>query len=166
MPGSEPSDDLRGDGVYQPGDDGPQEDTGVLDDDDTLLAIPGDPDAVTDPLDEGFSPPERPRAVEREGVTAEEAREGSSLDQRLAEEVPEQTPPPGDGIGDTSDTEGEPIDGAETGEHRAGRLSALEESVDGAARDDLYGVDEGIDGGAASAEEAAVHIVEPPEERT
>jgi len=75
---------------------------------------------------------------------------------RLAREAPEDGEWTGDGIGDTSDTDGEPID-AEVGDARAGRLVAR-----GGAFDDdeeLYALDAGIDGGAASAEEAAVHVV-------
>lgn len=41
-----------------------------------------------DPLDEGYSPPDREQKSWR-GETAGEALEGESLDQKLAEEVPE-----------------------------------------------------------------------------
>ncbi|MFI7672200.1 DUF5709 domain-containing protein [Actinophytocola sp. NPDC049390] len=62
----------------------------------------------------------------------------------------------GDGIGDSSDTDGEPYDD-EVGVDRAGRL------VEGVDEDTpyayLYARDIGVDGSAASAEEAAVHIV-------
>jgi nitroreductase len=43
---------------------------------------------------------------------------------------------------------------------RAGRLVAEDEGAHPAAEADLVAQDVGIDGGAASAEEAAVHVVE------
>ena len=45
-------------------------------------------DNTEDPLDAGYSPPERASHSWR-GDTADEAREGESLDQHLAEEEPE-----------------------------------------------------------------------------
>jgi hypothetical protein len=45
-------------------------------------------DNTDDPLDAGYSPPERPSHSWR-GDTAEEAREGESLDAHLSEEEPE-----------------------------------------------------------------------------
>jgi hypothetical protein len=48
---------------------------------------------------------------------------------------------------------------------RAGRLVADDDAdpnADGARDNDVYGQDVGIDGAAASAEEAAVHWVEEP----
>ena len=44
---------------------------------------------VDDILDEGISPPEKPSPATRYGMTAEEQREGESLDQHLAEEEPD-----------------------------------------------------------------------------
>lgn len=44
---------------------------------------------VDDILDEGYSPPERWSVLEKFGNTAEEEREGESLDQKLAEEEPD-----------------------------------------------------------------------------
>jgi hypothetical protein len=116
-------------------------------------------DGVGDPLDRGWSPPERPWAVEHSGVTAAERRQGETLDQRLAEEMPDVTEPDGDGIGDCQGTDGEPWDN-EVGASRSGRLVAPNE---GAHEDDesgLIATDVGIDGAAASAEEAAMHIVD------
>jgi hypothetical protein len=90
-----------------------------------------------DPLDAGYSPPDRPYAAEGTGVTPAEQREGESLDERLRREEPE-----------TERIE----DGVET--DRTGRLVADSDGEDGDARD------VGADGGAASAEEAAVHDAE------
>jgi hypothetical protein len=66
----------------------------------------------------------------------------------------------GDGIGDTSDTDGELIDD-QVGSARAGRLVAWDlDEGDGPYDVDYLAQDVGIDGGAASAEEAAIHIVD------
>ncbi|MFI9151423.1 DUF5709 domain-containing protein [Streptomyces sp. NPDC053367] len=142
-----------GDDVYQPDASDQREDTGLLDAEDTL-----EYDGVGDPLDRGWSPPERPLAVEHDGVTAAERWQGETLDQRLAEEVPDVGAPDGDGLGD-HDTDGELLDN-EVGAVRSGRLVAPDE---GAHEDDeaaLVATDVGIDGAAASAEEAAMHIVD------
>lgn len=109
-------------------------------------------------LDEGYSPPERPRELRAWGLTAWEARTHESLARRLAREVPEVTDQDdGDGIGDSADSAGEPIDD-QVGDMRAGRLVAVD--IDPAyPGSDYLARDVGIDGGAASAEEAAMHIV-------
>lgn len=109
---------------------------------------------VDDVLDEGYSPAERWSAAESFGSTADEQRQGESLDQRIAQEEPDPDQDvPEDDIDDVSD------DG-EVGDQRAGRLV---ESNDGSGEDtesELFGRDIGIDGAAASAEEAAVHVIE------
>jgi hypothetical protein len=114
---------------------------------------------VPDPLDEGISPPERPWVGDGWGVTAREAAEGDGLDRYLARELPDvSADDDGDGIGDTTDTDGEPWDD-EVGQARSGRLV---DANDGGTVDDdadLWASDVGIDGAGASAEEAAVHIV-------
>nr|WP_206326766.1 DUF5709 domain-containing protein [Streptomyces sp. S3(2020)] len=140
-----------GDDVYQPDGSEVQDDAGLLDAEDTL-----DDDGVGDPLDRGWSPPERPWAVEHTGVTAGERE---TLDQRLAEELPDASVPDGDGLGDCDGSDGELLDN-EVGARRSGRLVAPDE---GAHEDDesgLIATDVGIDGAAASAEEAAMHIVD------
>ncbi|MFJ5833678.1 DUF5709 domain-containing protein [Streptomyces sp. NPDC093089] len=141
-----------GDDVYQPDGSEVQDDAGVLDYEDTLYAPAGDP------LDEGYSPPERPLGIEHEGVTAAERVRGESLDARLAQEAPELAAPEGDGLGDATDTDGELLDD-QVGGRRAGRLLSEDQGT-GPARYELNARDLGIDGGAASAEEAAMHIVE------
>jgi hypothetical protein len=143
-----------GDDVYQPDPSDQREDTGVLDSEDTL-----EYDGVDDPLDRGWSPPERPWAVEHTGVTAAERRAGETLDQRLAEELPDPPVPDGDGIGDTDGTDGEPLDN-EVGAVRSGRLVAPDEGAHEDEEAALVASDVGIDGAAASAEEAAMHIVD------
>ncbi|MFJ4628317.1 DUF5709 domain-containing protein [Streptomyces sp. NPDC088847] len=153
--GSQNQDDVMGDEVYQPEGPDDREDEGILDPEDTLT------DRGSDPYDEGWSPPERPLAVEHEGTTAREQREGESLDQRLAEERRDpalEEPGADDGPGDLPDGAGEPLD-AEVGTDRAGRLVAPDEGAHEAAEKDMLAEDIGIDGGAASAEEAAVHRI-------
>ncbi|MFG2882753.1 DUF5709 domain-containing protein [Streptomyces sp. NPDC048297] len=143
-----------GDDVYQPDASEIREDTGVLDVEDTL-----DFDGVEDPLDRGWSPPERPWAVEHDGVTASERHAGETLDQRLAEELPDMAVVDGDGIGDCSGTDGELLDN-EVGTMRSGRLVAPDEGAHEDEESALVATDVGIDGAAASAEEAAMHIVD------
>ncbi|KAF5993721.1 DUF5709 domain-containing protein [Streptomyces sp. WAC00263] len=148
--GSQNRDDVMGDEVYQP--DGPddREDEGILDPEDTLT------DRGSDPYEEGWSPPERPIAVEHQGTTAREQREG----ERLAEERTDpalEEPGADDGVGDLAGGEGEPLDD-EVGADRAGRLMAPDEGAHEDAEKDLLARDVGIDGGA-SAEEAAIHRI-------
>jgi hypothetical protein len=112
-----------------------------------------------DDVEAGYSPPSRARGSLGWGVTAREAAGRESLDQRLAHEVPDTwlTQDDGDGLGDSSDTDGELIDD-QVGAARAGRLLAYDvDSND--ARSDYWSHDVGIDSAGASAEEAAVHIV-------
>ncbi|KFF95110.1 DUF5709 domain-containing protein [Streptomyces europaeiscabiei] len=143
-----------GDDVYQPDGSEIQDDAGLLDAEDTLVT-----DGVADPLDRGWSPPERPWAVEHTGVTAAERLRGETLEQRLAEELPDIAYPDGDGIGDSQDTDGEPLDN-EVGDLRSGRLVAPDEGAHEDEESGLIASDVGIDGAAASAEEAAMHIVD------
>lgn len=151
------SDEPMGDEVYQPDDGEVTEDEGILDPEDTLL------DRGADPFDEGWSPPERPLGVEHTGTTPAEQRAGESLDQRLAEEIPDRTGPSGDGIGDLPYGEGETLDD-EVGDDRSGRLVAPDEGAHEDVEKDMIASDVGIDGAAASAEEAAVHLVPDPDE--
>jgi hypothetical protein len=154
---------LMGDEVYQPSEPEARDEEGALEAEDTLS------DRGVDPHDEGWSPPERPLGVEHKGTTAAEQREGESLDERLAEEradpmveeyeALESDERDGDGVGDLPDGEGEPLDD-EVGAGRAGRLMAPDEGAHEDAEKDMLAEDVGIDGGAASAEEAAVHVVD------
>ncbi|SCF63345.1 hypothetical protein GA0115259_1004021 [Streptomyces sp. MnatMP-M17] len=151
------SGEIMGDEVYQPDGSEVIDDEGILDPEDTLL------DRGSDPFDEGWSPPERPLGVEHIGTTAAEQRAGETLDQRLAEEVPDLTVPIGDGIGDLPYGEGETLDD-EVGDDRSGRLVAPDEGAHEDAEKDMIASDVGIDGAAASAEEAAVHLIPFPED--
>ena|ERR1700761_6930272 len=138
---------------------------------DSLTGEPGEPGA--DPLDRGVAPPERWSAAERFGTTANEQAEGESLDDLLAEEEPD----PSLEYDDEGDEEDEQIpedrdDDDEAEEYvdglllddgpdpRAGRLVAEDEGAHPDEEADLVATDVGIDGGAASAEEAALHVVD------
>jgi Family of unknown function (DUF5709) len=141
------------------------EDYEILDSSDTLDGAPGD-----DPLDRGVIPPERWSAGMRFGSTAAEQAEGESLDQQLAEEEPD-TP---FGTDDADDERYEDIAGDEDAadedvdglllddgpDPRAGRLVAEDEGAHPDAEADLVARDVGVDGAAATAEEAAVHVVD------
>ncbi|MGW1467231.1 DUF5709 domain-containing protein [Streptomyces sp. NPDC002308] len=148
------SDTDRGDDVYQPQPEQASDPDEQLDIEDTLV----DSD-LGDALDEGYSPPERPWAVEDVGTTASEQHDGESLDSRLSRELPEVATSDGDGTGDLSGGEGEPWDD-EVGTDRAGRIT---QQADGTVPATLTASDVGVDGAAASAEEAAMHVV-PDEE--
>jgi hypothetical protein len=89
----------------------------------------------TDPLDAGYVPPDRPYGLDDKAASARGMREGDTFDERLAREQPD-----------------EPL-AAPVDETRAGRL---EQDAD------LAATDVGVDGGAASAEEAAVHESSDP----
>lgn len=95
-----------------------------------------------DLLDEGYSPPERDTR-NHWGETEWEERVGESLDQRLAEEEPDVWEVPS---------------GRE--EDRSGRIEPVTEGV---YAQDGYAFDAGIAGGAASAEEAALHTMDEDE---
>jgi len=148
------------------------EDYEVLDSTDTLDGAPGD-----DPLDRGVVTPERWSAGVRFGTTGEEQEEGESLDQLLAEEEPDlsadaedvdDVPPDEVGLDENATEEDVRRYSLDEGaDPRAGRLvdedEASYQTDDDAslvARDDLVAYDAGIDGGGATAEEAAVHEVD------
>lgn len=126
------------------------EDDGTLDASDTLEGDPGD-----DPLDTGIAPPDRWSAGEGFGTTPAEERQGESLDQLLAEEEPDIDPYAEDDLADDA------VPG-EVQDARSGRLVAEDEGAHPDTESDLVARDVGIDGGAAGAEEAAVHIQDEP----
>jgi hypothetical protein len=101
----------------------------------SLVGPPGDVDAV----EAGYVPPDRPYALDDDELTVAGQRERESLDQRLAREVPEEVAVDVDRAGRLADPE---------------QLGVMERS------DAIEGQDVGIAGGGASAEEAAMHIVD------
>jgi hypothetical protein len=142
------------------------EDYEVMDAADTLDGAPGD-----DPLDRGVATPERWSAAMRFGSTAEEQEDGESLDQLLAEEEPDigadqdDDGPDQDWDENATDDDITRLAADEGADARAGRL--VNEDEDTTIGDpDLVAHDSGVDGGGATAEEAAVHVVdeEPDEE--
>jgi len=109
---------------------------------------------VQDVLDEGYSPPDRESSINV--PTPREQAEGESLDERLAEEEPDVN----------ADSDSQTDDIYEVGDRRAGRLVDNESDGISDMEKDLVAEDVGIDGSAASAEEAAVHVIdgEPDDE--
>lgn len=77
-------DEARGDDVYQPASSDTADPSDDLDPDNALMTDPIEDMAVP-----GYSPPERPRGVTRHGTTQREQQEGESLDERLAQEIPD-----------------------------------------------------------------------------
>ena len=145
------------------------EDLDQLSEADTL-----DSTGVEDPLDRGYSPPDTARGSRAFGVTAEEQHRLEPLEERILQEVPDPAsaygaPDNESGLdedrvgGDDPDSivaEDDWLGDAEVGSSRAGRLVADDEGAHEDREGELWGRDVGIDGAAASAEEAAVHIVE------
>ncbi|QDH11253.1 hypothetical protein FE634_04140 [Nocardioides dongxiaopingii] len=116
-----------------------------------------------DPLDEGYSPPEKWSAAQRFGNTPWEEAQGEDLAQRVAQEEPEPDP--------YVEAEAIPIERLDVdddtdalstaGGRRAGRLVAPDEGVHEVTDRDEVAADVGIDGAGAGAEEAAMHVLDP-----
>lgn len=104
---------------------------------------------VDDVLDEGYVAPDDWGPGVGYGTTAEEMRQGESLDMRVKQEQPEHDPQKLEG-------KWNPLhEDREVGQQRAGRLVIGE--------DGTVGRDVGLGGGAASAEEAAMHVIDREE---
>jgi hypothetical protein len=119
---------------------------------------------LTQPLDEGFSPQEKWSAGQGYGNTPLEEELGENLEQRLDQEVPEADP-----YEEAESMSVRAIEGgldddvtevAEVGDERAGRLVDPDEGVRPDTEGESVGTDVGIDGAAAGAEEAAVHVID------
>ena len=108
---------------------------------------------VENKLDEGYTAPEKWSPAEGYGNTQLEEELGENLEQRLRQEEPE--PDPYQGAAEETENVG-----GEVGDERAGRLVAEDEGLGPDEEPDLVAEDVGIDGAAASAEEAAVHVVD------
>ena len=111
-----------------------------------------------------YSPPDHEPGNTRFGTTLAEEREGETLDQRLAQEEPDPTSRFEEqrDVDEVDEDELDPEDlrYTEVGGDRAGRLVDPDEGAHEDAEKDLVGSDVGVDAGAASAEEAAVHVIE------
>jgi hypothetical protein len=128
------------------------EDEGVLDPSDTLETD----DLDADVLDTGVDAGDGYRGSDRYGTTLTEQERGESFDDLLAEQEPDAPP-------DQRWTDEEqPEDVGGTREPRAGRLRYRDEDPEPVEEADLVATDVGIDGGGASAEEAAVHLTDDP----
>lgn len=100
-------------------------------------------DAVGDDTGGVVDPPDEPVAVTDYGTTVRESLEGEPLDGRLARELPDATP-----------TSPYPTD-----EGEVGRLVDPDQGAYSDTEKDAVAYDVGADGGAASAEEAAMHVI-------
>lgn len=126
--------------------------------------------------DRGAGAEDRPLGAEKFGTTHAEAEQGESLDQRLAEEVPDGDghDPVDDVVADDpelfgggrdetdddvlGDAYGD-LDAPDTGgEDAVGRVVAPDEGTHGDDEKDEVATDVGRDGGDLSAEEAALHL--------
>jgi len=133
----------------------------VLDGGDTLDGSPGD-----DPLDRGVATPDHWSAGLRYAMSGEE--ESESLDELLAEEEPDVAYDPDEDNWDENATELDVarFDRDDNADNRAGRLMSEDETADDdgeepvAVEKELVARDEGVDGGGASAEEAALHVTD------
>ena len=110
---------------------------------------------IDDVLDEGYSPPDREPSV-HVPTEAEEER-GESLDELLSAETPDVWAQESDNIFDES--------GEEVGGTRAGRLVGIGTDGYSDTEKDLLAGDVGIDGAGASAEEAAMHVIDEYDQR-
>ncbi|WP_026926806.1 DUF5709 domain-containing protein [Granulicoccus phenolivorans] len=111
---------------------------------------------VGDPLDEGIVPTDRWSPAQGFGNTPAEALQGETIEIRLPQEEPEPI--------DTwseDEEEAEHEEGREVGATRAGRLVDTNHGYPGEDREsELLAEDVGIDGAGATAEEAAMHVIE------
>ena len=135
--------------------DGAGEDDGVLEPADSLA----DDRLDADVLDVGVDASTRWTGSTRFGTTLEEERQGEGLDRLLSQEEPDVPP---DGAWTDED---DPNDDGRVPLPRAGRLVAADEGAHADDDADLFAGDAGVDGGAASAEEAAVHLTDEPDYR-
>ncbi|HEY0891160.1 MAG TPA: DUF5709 domain-containing protein [Nocardioides sp.] len=127
-------------------------------------AAGGPPDPRTDaddPLDAGYSPPEKYSAGQGYGNTPWEEEHRETIDQRLGQEIPEPDPYDEAAVeaGDATEAD-EYAQDPEAGSDRAGRLVDPDQGSGPDEEKDLVGQDVGIDGAGASAEEAAMHVVD------
>lgn len=101
--------------------------------------------STSDPLDAGYVPPDRPYLLEDEAARSAEPED---LEGRLRRERPDIDPDDPDAAVTALDPDAE----------RAPRLESSEQNPDGTNRGALDAEDVGLAGGAASAEEASVHL--------
>jgi len=150
------------------------------DDGDRMVETPEslrDDDPEVPDGDRGSGAEDRPLGAEKFGTTHEEAERGESLDDRLAEEVPDDDgrDPVDDVVAGSPEVFG--VDDEETddrvlgdayggpdatgAEDAVGRVVAPDEGAHPDEEKDEVARDVGRDGGGASAEEAALHVEQP-----
>lgn len=136
-----------------------------------------DEDPETPGGDRGSGAEDRPLGAEKFGTTHAEAEQGESLDDRLAEEVPDGDghDPVDDVVADSPEVFGaddEETDdrvlgdayggpSAEAVDDTVGRVVAPDEGAHTDEEKDEVASDVGRDGGGYSAEEAALHLEQP-----
>ena len=106
-------------------------------------------DDQDEPYDTSYSPPDYEPSDAKFGMTHSEELQGESLERKLAREVPDLCD--SDAADDVRDL-------------RAGRLVAPDNGMSEDVTAEELAWDAGIAGAAATAEEAAVHIVDDPDE--
>lgn len=141
---------MSNDAVIQPDSQMPDQDE-QLTQQDTLISR-----GVEDPLDEGYVAPDHWSVAQGFGNTPAEMAQGETIEQRIKQEEPEEDPKKLTGPWNPTGEK------RQVGGRRAGRLI----NVDGDMIDveaESIAADVGIAGGAASAEEAAMHIIDENE---
>lgn len=148
-----------------------------LDDEDQLQpedTLTGSGEPGEDALDSGYSPPDSARGSYAHGVTAHEQGYEETIDERVKQEVPDPNsaygaPDNESGLDgersggddrDSIDADDDWLGDAQIGNERAGRLVSPDEGSGEDHEDQAWATDAGVDGGAASAEEAAVHLID------
>lgn len=108
-------------------------------------------------------PDRHPVALDRFGNTAEEARQGESLDMRLSEEEPDvnaEADWPEDELrSELSADDDLNLDGEDPGD-LVGRLAEADDDGSGGRNNETVASDAGMAGGGSSAEESAMHLVD------
>ena len=138
--------------MTEPDYDGTSEDDGVLQPSDTLESD----DMRADVLDTGIDAGEGYRGAPRFGTTWAEERRGEGLDALLAQEEPD-TP-----LDEPWTDEDAPTDDGRPGLPRTGRLLGPTVGLAPGDESEAVAFDVGIDGGGATAEEAAMHLTDDP----
>ena len=151
------------------------DDEDQLQPEDTLVDDRGE-----DALDAGYSPADSARGSYAHGVTAHEQTYDESIDERIKQEEADPhsaygAPDNESGLDrrriggddpDAIDAEDDWLGDSEVGDARAGRLVAPDEGSHEDTDKEAWGRDVGVDGGAASAEEAAMHVIDADEDRS
>ncbi len=131
-------------------------------------------DDVADTLDRGYSPSDTARGSNSWGTTAYEQATEETIEQRIQQEESDpnsaygaphnesglDTERLGGDDEDSIDADDDWVGSGQVGNARAGRLVAPDEGAHGDDDSQEYASDVGVDGAAASAEEAAMHIID------